>query len=59
MDLPNQLQCNLKNITHMGHIQAYASVLSTEKLTTDLKQDEKMTCDVSHLYQVISSHTCL
>ena len=39
MDLPKQLQCNLANIINMGHIQTYASVLSTVELTTHLKQD--------------------
>ena len=37
----------------MDHIQTYVSVLSTVYLTTRLKQDGKMTCDVSHLYYVI------
>ena len=59
MDLPKQYQYILTNIINMVDIQTYASVLSTVELTTLLKQDGKMTCDVSHPYQVISSHTCL
>ena len=39
MDLPKQLQCNLTKIINMGHIQTYASVLSTMELTTRLTQD--------------------
>ena len=38
MDLHKQLQWNLTNIINMGHIQTYASVLSTVELTTGLKQ---------------------
>ena len=53
MELSKRLQCNLTNIIDMVHIQTYASVLSTDELTTYLKQDGKMTCNVSHLYQVI------
>ena len=41
MDLPKQLQCNLTNIINMGHIQTYASVLSTVQLATRLKQDRE------------------
>ena len=39
MEFPKRLQCNLTNIINMGHIQTYASVLSTEKFTRHLKQD--------------------
>ena len=39
MELPKQLQGNLTNVINMVHIQTYASVLSTEELTTHLKQD--------------------
>ena len=55
MELPKGLQCNLANVINMGHIQTYALVLSTEELTTHLKQDTYF----SHLYQVIYSQTCL
>ena len=41
MGLPKRLQCNLANIINLGHIQTYASVLSTEELTTRLKQDRE------------------
>ena len=41
MDLPKQLPCNLTNIINMGHIQTYASVLSTEELATRLNQDRE------------------
>ena len=41
MELPKRLQCNLTKIINMGHIQTYASVLSTEELTTHLKQDRE------------------
>ena len=59
MELPKRLQYSLRNVVNMGHIQNYFSVLSTEELTTYLKQDGKMTCNLSDLYQVIYSHTCL
>ena len=49
MDFPKQYQYILTNIINMGHIQTYASVLSTVELTTLLKQDGKMTRDVSHI----------
>ena len=41
MELPKRLQCSLTNVMNMGRIQTYASVLSTEELTTHLKQDRE------------------
>ena len=41
MELLKRLQCNLTNVINMGHIQTYASVLSTEELTMHLKQDRE------------------
>ena len=39
MELPKRLQCSLTNVMNVGRIQTYASALSTEELTTHLKQD--------------------
>ena len=41
MELPKRFQYSLTNIVNMGLIQTYASVLSTQELTTYLKQDKK------------------
>ena len=41
MELPKRLQYSLTNVVNMGHIQTFASVLSTEELTTYLKQDRE------------------
>ena len=41
MDLPKRLQCSLTNIINMDYIQTYASVQSTEELTTRLKEDRE------------------
>ena len=41
MELPKRLQYSLTNVVNMGHIQTYAAVLSTEELTTFLKQDRE------------------
>ena len=41
MELPKRLQYSLTNVVNMGHIQTFASVQSTEELTTYLKQDRE------------------
>ena len=41
MKIPKQLQCNLTNVINIGRIQTYASVLSTEELTTHVKQGKE------------------
>ena len=43
----------------MGYIQTYASLLWTGTDHAPKARQGKMTCDVSHLCQIISSHTCL
>ena len=41
MELPKGLQYSLTKVVNMGHIQTFASILSTEELTTYLKQDRE------------------
>ena len=41
MELPKRLQCNLTNVINMVRIQTYASALSTDELTTYIKQDRE------------------
>ena len=41
MELPKGLHYSLTNVVNMGHIQTFASVQSTEELTTYLKQDRE------------------
>ena len=42
------MQCSLTNVVDMGHIQTYASVLSTEELIMCLKQDREKWCAMFH-----------
>ena len=58
MELPKQLQCNLTNVINMVHIQTYASVLSTDELTTNPKQDREKWRAMFHTYIKLFTVKC-
>ena len=62
MELPKWLQCSLTNVINMGHIQTYASALSTEELTMHPKQDREKSRAMFHncikLFTPTPSYVC-
>ena len=62
MELPKGLQCSLTNVINMGHIQTYASALSTEELTMHPKQDREKSRAMFHncikLFTQTPSYVC-